>query len=118
MTMLASKKPHINGHIEIRVFPKCPSLKILKLWLHLIFFHDYFCSCLRTKFLRYKSKFSRIFDLDLQNFSKNEAKNSAPFVSQECSPLTAAKRIMENSRSYKALSDGNFEKTLILKSIT
>ena len=49
-----------------------------------------------------------------QKYLEASIKNLATFVSQEFSPRTAAKIIMENincSRSYNILSDGHVGKT-------
>ena len=58
-------KSHINGHISIRVFSKVSVTKrlITSATINIIFFHDSFCSCQKTKFLR--NKWARIFDLGL-----------------------------------------------------
>ena len=60
--------------------------------LQLIFFHDYFCSCSKNKFLRYK--YSPIFDLGLQTFLSPFRPNISHSFSK-FSLLTAAKRIMD-----------------------
>ena len=62
----------------------------------------------------YRPNFCQIFGKNEANvFLKALIKNPAPFLSQEISPLTTAKRIVENidcSRGYYTLSDGHFEK--------
>ena len=65
MTILDSKKPHKWPYLNSG-FSKVSVTQSLITSATNNIFHDSFCSCWKTKFLRYE--WSRIFDLELQKF--------------------------------------------------